>query len=140
MVDEPLPIRLVGARSIFSFHMLLRTRRTPYGFHRFLPPLVSAAVLSSVILFATPAVSEPNQRPGKCSGELSRLPEGEWVIRTGREGICAFRGEDVKTKVLAVCSEGQGCEVTGLLGDCEDPECTEIRRVRSVRPVRLRRR
>jgi len=116
---------------------MLRTRRPPRGFHRTLPPLVSAAMLSGMILFATPAVSEPNQRPGRCSGELSRLPEGEWVIRTGREGICAFRGEDVKTKVLAVCSEGQGCEVTGFVGDCEDPECTEIRRVHSVRPVRL---
>jgi hypothetical protein len=93
-----------------------------------------AASLLGVILFAGLALADP--RPGTCSGELSRLPEGEWVIRMGREGICTFRGEDVKIKVLAVCSEGQGCEVTGLVGDCQDPECTEIRRVRSVRRVR----
>ena len=101
--------------------------------HRTLPPLI-AATLSGMILLAAPAVSGP--RSGRCSGELSRLPEGEWVIRTGREGICTFHGEDIKTKVLAVCSEGQGCEVTGLLGDCEEGECSEIRSVRSVRPVR----
>ena len=109
--------------------------RTPARFHRTLLPLIGAAMLSGVILFAAPAaLSGP--RSGRCSGELSRLPEGEWVIRTGREGICTFHGEDIKTKVLAVCSEGQGCEVTGLLGDCEEGECSEIRSVRSVRPVR----
>jgi hypothetical protein len=74
---------------------------------------------------AIPAAAAP--KPGKCSGTLSRLPEGEWVIRTGREGICAFRDEDIKTKVLAVCSAGKGCEVSGVIGDCEDPECSEIR-------------
>jgi hypothetical protein len=77
------------------------------------------------------AQAEPS-KPGRCSGTLSRLA-GEWVIRTGREGICAFGNEEVKTKVLAVCSEGQRCEVVGLVGDCESGECTEIRRVHSVR-------
>jgi hypothetical protein len=82
--------------------MLLRIRWPSYGFHRLLLLLVTATMLSGVILLAGPAAADP--RPGKCSGKLSRLPEGEWVIRTGREGICAFRGEDVKRKVLAVCS------------------------------------
>jgi hypothetical protein len=97
-----------------------------------------AVLLSGMALFAGPALAQP--RPGTCSGELSKLPEGEWVIRTGHEGICTFRGEDVKIKVLATCSEGQGCEVTGLIGDCEDPECAEIIRIRSVRRVRSVRR
>jgi hypothetical protein len=34
---------------------------------------------------ASPAAAGP--KPGTCSGTLSRLPEGEWVIRTGREGM-----------------------------------------------------
>ena len=96
------------------------------------------ALLSWMLLFASPALAQV--RTGTCTGELSRLPEGEWVIRTGREGICTFRGEDVKIKVLAICSEGQGCEVTGVLSNCEDPECSEIVRIRSVRRVRSMRR
>ena len=77
---------------------------------------------------ATPAAAGP--KPGTCSGTLSRLPEGEWVIRTGREGICVFGGDDIKTKVLAVCSAGKRCEVSGVIGDCEDGECSEIRSLR----------
>ena len=91
--------------------------------------LVAIAMLSGTM--ATPAAAGP--KPGKCSGTLSRLSEGEWVIRTGREGICVFGGDDVKTKVLAVCSAGKGCEVSGVIGNCEDGECSEIRSLRSVR-------
>jgi hypothetical protein len=88
-------------------------------------------------LFAMLTGTAAAQTLGTCSGKLSRLPEGEWVIRTGREGICTFRDEAVKTKVLAICSAGQVCKVTGAFGDCEDSgECSEIRSVQSVRRSR----
>src|SRR6185369_16216456 len=94
---------------------------------------VAAALLSGMVLFAASVLAQT--RSGTCSGQLSRLKEGEWVIRIPPEGICTFRSEEIKIKVLAVCSEGQSCAVTGVLGNREDPECTQIRRVRSVRRV-----
>ena len=96
---------------------------------RTLLSFVAMVMLSGAM--ATPAAAGP--KPGTCSGTLSRLPEGEWVIRTGREGICVFGGDDIKTKVLAVCSAGKRCEVSGVIGNCEDGECSEIRSLHSVR-------
>jgi hypothetical protein len=95
--------------------------------------LIAAALLASV------GTAQASPKPDKCSGELSQL-QGKWVIKVGREGICTFSGDDVKTKVLAVCSEGRGCEVIGVIDDCKDSgECSEIKSVRSVRPIQLRR-
>jgi hypothetical protein len=94
--------------------------------------LLLATAIACVMLSA-PAHAEAT-RLGTCSGKLSRLPEGEWVIRTGREGICTFRDEAVKIKVLATCFAGRGCEVTGSIGECEDSgECSEVRSVQRVR-------
>jgi hypothetical protein len=50
-----------------------------------------------------------------------------------------FRGE-AESKVLAVCSEGHRCNISGLLDECEDSgECVEITRVTSVQDLSLTR-
>ena len=82
---------------------------------------------------APTSIQEANTGPsqGSCSGKLVRN-DGHVLIRDGRESICTFRDGD-EQEILATCSEGNYCEVTGLIDLCKDSgECVEVTKITNV--------
>ena len=90
------------------------------------------ATTCTIAVLATGAMAAPLT---SCSGKLDQLPEGEWVLLIPPEGICVFANDAITAKVLAACSKGRLCTITGVMTDCEDSECVEVKRLRSVRPL-----
>src|SRR5689334_12547577 len=90
-------------------------------------------IVFMLVLAASPAISAPKYET--CSGKLTKLEGGYWVLSSPPEEICTFANEAIRKKVLATCVKGQVCEVTGEMGDCENTECAEVRSVKSVRRV-----
>jgi hypothetical protein len=68
-----------------------------------------------------------------CTGTLIHRDDG-WFIEYGSVGgLCEFRNQTMVNRVRAVCSEDQGCKVTGTIIDCKgDGECREVRSVQRV--------
>lgn len=72
----------------------------------------------------------------QCSGIL-HLDRNDRRFGGGKgegEGICIISKPEERKKVLATCSPGHHCIVTGLIEDCKDSgECGELTYVLSVR-------
>jgi hypothetical protein len=89
----------------------------------------------AALLIDGSALAEP--KFDTCSGELTKLESGYALDFKPDQGICIFSGEDER-KILAICSEGHRCEVSGIVDECKDSgECAEITHVTSVKDVTL---
>jgi hypothetical protein len=83
------------------------------------------ATKKEVLAFSKPHVST-------CKGILHQDQNG-LTIDVPPEGLCEINGAQAR-KVLATCTVGQFCRVTGIEDSCKDTgECGEITRVLSVR-------
>jgi hypothetical protein len=77
------------------------------------------------------AASAKPQHVNTCKGIL-RQDQNGLTIDVPPEGLCEINGAQAK-KVLATCTVGQFCRVTGIEESCKDSgECSEITRVLSV--------
>jgi hypothetical protein len=80
------------------------------------------AFVLSVGLLTSPAYAE------QCSGRLT-VDRGELILTTKGEDICVI-GKSDESKVLAGCSLGHYCVVTGTVDYCKDSgECVEVTHV-----------
>jgi hypothetical protein len=90
-------------------------------------------VIASTVLLPSIAQAEPSA--DTCKGRLSNVG-GSLELRNERaEGMCIIaKGE--QSKVLALCSEGSICEVSGCVDYCKGSgECVEASNISSVRVV-----